>query len=130
MDASRSNKLAWEHEISFPTNMVYAAFKSVLGILYNRSDLINEANTLRALIRDLSLSENGFYRDCADHGADKLIVCDECTEATQYYAFFFKIATPETDPKLWKTLLHDFGHDRKETGKFPDIAFANAFIGN
>lgn len=130
VDASRSNKLAWEHEISFPTNMVYAAFKSVLGILYNRSDLINEANTLRALIRDLSLSENGFYRDCADHGADKLIVCDECTEATQYYAFFFKIATPETDPKLWKTLLHDFGHDRKETGKFPDIAFANAFIGN
>jgi alpha-L-rhamnosidase len=40
------------------------------------------------------------------------------------------VATPETYPELWETLLHDFGPQRKETGKHPDIYFANAFIGN
>lgn len=130
VDASRSNHLAWEHEISLSSNMLYAAFKSVLGILYDRSDLITEARTLRKLIRQLSLSENGFYRDCADSTETGLTVFEEGTEATQYYAFFFKIATPDTDPVLWETLLHDFGYDRKETGKFKDIAPANSFIGN
>lgn len=130
VDASRSNKLAWEHGISFPTNMLYAAFKSVLGILYKRFDLVEEANALRDLIRNYAVAESGFFRDCADNTDDGLIVCDECTEAGQYYAFFFRIVTPTTHPKLWRTLLHDFGYDRKETGKFPDIAPANAFIGN
>lgn len=130
VDASRSNHLAWEHEISLSTNMLYAAFKSVLGILYERSDLITEARTLRKLIRELSLAETGFYCDCADSAENGITICEECTEATQYYAFFFKVATPDSDPVLWETLLHDFGYNRTETGKFKDIAPANAFIGN
>lgn len=130
VDASRSNKLAWEHGVSFPTNMLYAAFKSVLGILYKRKDLIDAAVALRNLIRHYAVAESGFFRDCADCTEDGLIVCDECTEACQYYAFFFRIATPKTHPTLWKTLLQDFGYDRKETKKYPDIAPANAFIGN
>ena len=31
---------------------------------------------------------------------------------------------------LWNTLLTEFGPDRRETKKHPEIAFANAFIGN
>ena len=27
-------------------------------------------------------------------------------------------------------MVKDFGYDRKETGKYPEIHFANAFIGN
>lgn len=130
VDASRSNELAWEHGISFPTNMLYAAFKSVLGILYHREDLIDEATELRNLIHRYSVTESGFFRDCADYTEDGLVVCDECTEAGQYYAFFFQIATPESHPILWNTLLEDFGYNRAETKKYPDIAPANAFIGN
>ena len=130
VDASRSNKLAWEHGISFPTNMLYAAFKSVLGILYNRPDFIDAATALRDLIRHYAVAESGFFRDCADYTENGLVVCNECTEAGQYYAFFFRIATPESHPMLWKTLIEDFGYDRAETKKYPDIAPANAFIGN
>ena len=40
------------------------------------------------------------------------------------------MATPESHPELWNTLVRDFGFDRRETKKYPEIHFANAFIGN
>ncbi|MBQ2880698.1 MAG: hypothetical protein IJE40_00370, partial [Clostridia bacterium] len=39
-------------------------------------------------------------------------------------------ASPETHPKLWKTLTEDFGPYRVKEGKYPNIHPANAFIGN
>ncbi|MBP3918861.1 MAG: hypothetical protein J6I50_06785, partial [Clostridia bacterium] len=32
--------------------------------------------------------------------------------------------------ELWNTLLYDFGPWRKENNKYPEVHFANAFIGN
>ncbi|MBO4216443.1 MAG: hypothetical protein J5940_00710, partial [Clostridia bacterium] len=54
----------------------------------------------------------------------------ECTESCQYYAFFTGVATKELYPRLWDTLVHDFGPARKKDNKYPQIYFANAFIGN
>ena len=54
----------------------------------------------------------------------------ECTEVCQYYAFFFGAATAETHPELLKILIEDFGPNRSETGAWPEIHPANAFIGN
>ena len=52
------------------------------------------------------------------------------TEVCQYYAFFFGIATPQSHPELFKVLCEKFGPQRKQTGAYPEVAFANAFIGN
>ena len=52
------------------------------------------------------------------------------TEVCQYYAFFTGVATKEEDAQLWKILKEDFGYQRKESGAYPEVAFANAFIGN
>ena len=54
----------------------------------------------------------------------------ERTETCQYYAFFFHTATPQTHAALWQRLRDDFGPSRRQSGKFPDIHFSNAFIGN
>ena len=54
----------------------------------------------------------------------------ECTETCQYYAFYCGTATKELYPELWNTLLYDFGPWRKENNKYPEVHFANAFIGN
>jgi len=48
----------------------------------------------------------------------------------QYYAFFFRTATPELYPELWARLRDEFGPARKQNNPYPDVAFANAFIGN
>ena len=36
----------------------------------------------------------------------------------------------QVGPKLWETLVKDFGPDRRTKGCYPQIAFANSFIGN
>ena len=130
IDASESNQLACKHNISFPANMLYAAFLSVYGILYHRPEFLEQAEYLRKLIGELSPDKSGFYRDAADGSEQEILVADACTETCQYYAYFFHITTPEDSPKLWKTLVQDFGYDRGKTKKYPEIAPANAFIGN
>jgi len=76
------------------------------------------------------MTESGFFCDNAYRVDGKLVLSGERTEACQYYAFFFNIATPESHPKLWKTLVEDFGYDRDEKGIYPEIWPANSFIGN
>ena len=72
-----------------------------------------------------------FFVDNAKRQPDgSLKVTGERTETCQYYAFFFHTATPQTHAVLWETLRADFGPDRHQNKKHPEIAFANAFIGN
>ncbi len=128
--------IEWSHanhlteDISFPANMVYAAFKSVLGVLYQDDVLIEEARFLRKTIAKLSLTESGFFGDNAIRQNGKIVLTNERTEACQYYAFFFNVASREEYPDLWQTLVEDFGIDRAKIGKFDEIYPANSFIGN
>lgn len=129
VDASGANGLANAHDISFPTNMLYAAFQSVLGILYEDEKLVEQARKLRRTIGELALMENGFYRDCADATDDGLVLCGECSEACQYYAFFFKLTTPEESSWLWNTMLQYFSYEKNEGKEYQEIYPANTFIG-
>lgn len=129
VDASESNTLARKRNVSFASNMLYAAFKSVLGILYNREDLKEEAKELRDVIRRYVVTEKGFFRDSADWLENTIVLGEECSEACQYYAFYFKIVTPEECPELWDTMIKDFSYDRLEKPRHPEMAPCNTFIG-
>ena len=60
----------------------------------------------------------------------ELTVTANTTEACQYYAFFFNVATPESHPELWEKIVNDFGPNRDDEVTYPDVFRANAFIGN
>ncbi len=116
-------------DINYPTNMLYCRFKRAISALYDDSEIGIEADRLAETIRKKSFNgkwfcDNSLYRDGVP------ILSGECTETCQYYAFYMGIATPETYPDLWKTLVSDFGPERKKNNKYPNIYFSNAFIGN
>ena len=125
---SMANNLV--RDVSFATNMLYAKFLDSLGSIYSDSELIDKAKKLRNTINSMAMTESGFYCDNALRRDGKLVLSGERTEVCQYYAFFCDVATPETHPWLWNTLIHDFGSDRQQKGLFPEIYPANAFIGN
>lgn len=125
---SMANNLV--RNVSFASNMVYAKMLDCLADLYCDSELKAKAQKIRDTINDMSMTESGFYCDNAVRRDGKLVLSGERTETCQYYAFFFDCATPESHPWLWETMVKDFGYDRKQTGKYPEIYPANAFIGN
>lgn len=125
---SKSNQLV--QDINYPSNMLYSLFKRILGNLYGDETLIAEADALRKVIREQALIGH-FYCDNAVYNENGVAeLSGERTESCQYYAFYCGIATPEEDAELWNILLNDFGPDRKVNNKWPEIHFANAFIGN
>lgn len=125
---SKANDLV--QDVNFPSNMLYARFKRAIARLYGDAQMDSEAEALEKLIPTMCY-RGGFFCDNAireDDGVLKL--SGMCTEACQYYAFFCNIATPATFPELWDTLVKDFSYKRKTDNKYPEIFFANAFIGN
>ncbi len=130
------NFVEWSHandlvrDVNYPTNALYAAMLDVLNELYTMPALHEKAEKIRAFIRDNTLID-GFFCDNSVYGEDGLLhLSGECTEVCQYYMFFFKVAAPETHPELWKRLSEEFGPQRGANGAYPQIAPANAFIGN
>ncbi len=125
---SMANNLV--QDVSFASNMVYAKLLDCIGTLYSDQELIEKSKKIRETINSMAMTESGFYCDNAVRRDGKLVLSGERTETCQYYAFFFDCATPESHPWLWNTMVRDFGYDRKNTGLFPEIHPANAFIGN
>lgn len=125
---SRSNQLV--QDINYPTNMLYARMKEAVAALYGDQKAAKEAAALKETIRRQAYMGN-FFCDNAVYGPDgKAHLSKEATECCQYYAFFTGVADPKRYPALWHTLVHDFGPARKQHNKYPQVAFANAFIGN
>ncbi len=124
---SHSNDLT--QDINYPTNMLYCKFKRAIANIYNIPSLSDEADALALKIREQSYTGKWFCDNSylTDNGIKP---SGECTESCQYYAFFTGVATKELYPALWDTLVHDFGPERKKNNKYPEIAYANAFIGN
>ncbi|MBN2616280.1 MAG: hypothetical protein JXR71_11365 [Bacteroidales bacterium] len=117
-------------DVNYPTNMLYSAALEKAGKLYQNKTWTEKAEKVKQTI--LKQSFNGsFFVDNAVREADgKLQVTNNTTEACQYYAFFFNVATPETHPELWKKLTSAFGPKRDDKVTYPDVFRANAFIGN
>ncbi len=115
--------------VNYPSNMLFAEALAAAARLYDRPDLEREADRLRATIREQSF-DGEFFVDNARRADGKLEITRNRSEVCQYFAFYFHVATPTTHPRLWRTLLTDFGPRRKQTGVYPEVHPANAFIGN
>jgi alpha-L-rhamnosidase len=124
---SKSND--YVQPVSYASNMLYAAALAAAGRLYKLAPLTDRAETLRKVIRQQSY-DGHFFVDNAVRKDGKLIPTHNRTETCQYYAFFFDVATPQTYPQLWHTLVTDFGPTRHTTHAYPDIPPSNAFMGN
>ena len=130
---SQANK--WVQDVNYPSNMLWAETLDALDRLYGRPDLAAEATRVRETVRRQSW-DGQWFRDHAVRQSDGTlaVVPDDISETCQYYAFFFKVATPKTHPALWRTLVEAFGPSRLDADKkplaHPQIAPSNAFIGN
>ena len=125
---SRSNSLV--QDVNYPSNMTWAEVLDVMDRLYGMPELKAEAARIRETVRRQSWTGEWFCDNAVRQKDGTLKLSGECTETCQYYAFFFKTATPESHPELWKRLVEDFGPKRAETDKYPKIWPSNAFIGN
>ena len=125
---SRANYLT--AGVNFPSNMLYAACLEAMSEMYDDPALGAQAEAMRETIRRLSFNGQFFVDQMLRDESGKLYLQGEVTEVCQYYAFYCGTATKELYPELWNTLLYDFGPWRKENNKYPEVHFANAFIGN
>ncbi len=116
-------------DVSYPSNMLYAAALAAAGRMYDELALVEEAERIRQVIRQQSF-DGEFFVDNALRKDGRLEVTRNRTEVCQYFAFFFDVATPRTHAQLWDRLVHQFGPQRKTTNVFPEVHPANAFIGN
>lgn len=126
---SRANDSDVTCGISFPSNMLYSGALEAAGRVYNDPALVDKAADLRARIREYGYNGR-FFVDNSVRVDGKLVQTANTTEVCQYYAFFFHIADPDRYPDLYKIVADGFGPHRKENNAYPDVPFANAFIGN
>ncbi len=126
---SRCNDLV--QDVSFPTNMLYSKFLNCIAELYDDNSVRKKSKRVKDAVNDLAMTDSGFYCDNAIRSNDgKLSISGECTETCQYYAFFCDVATPDTHPELWETLVEDFGSSRNSADKYEEIHASAPFIGN
>ena len=116
-------------DVSYPTNMLYAGALSAAGHVYGRPEMQAEADAVRNTIR-LQSFDGEFFVDNALRRDGRLDVTRNRSEACQYYAFYFGVATQETHPELWKRLVGQFGPGRDSARVFPEVRPSNMFIGN
>ena len=124
---SKANSLV--QDVNYPTNMLYSAALASAANLYGNSEWQKKSDDLREQIQRQSFNGD-FFVDNALRENGTLKVTDQITEVCQYYAFFFDIATPESHPELWKKVAGEFGPNRDAETTYPNVAMANAFIGN
>lgn len=116
-------------EVNYPSNMLYAGALETAGRVYNIPAWIEKAAAIRNAIREQSL-KGPFFVDNANRVDGKVTPTGNMTEVCQYFAFYFGVATPETDAELWRILMDEFGPHRQEQGLYKEVRPANSFIGN
>ena len=125
---SKANDLV--QDVNYPSNMLYAGVLDTAGQLYGSDDLREKAMRVRATIREQALKTAPFFCDNAVRKDGKLELSGKTTEVCQYYAFYFDVATKESDAELWRILADEFGPDRVKNKVYPAVYPANSFIGN
>jgi alpha-L-rhamnosidase len=118
------------NDVNYPTNMLYCDALDKAAKLYHNDNWKKKAGHIRQMVLKQSFNGNFFVDNAVRNADKKLQVTNNTTEACQYYAFFFNIATPDTHPELWKKLTTEFGPNRNDAITYPTVFRANAFIGN
>jgi alpha-L-rhamnosidase len=106
--------------VSYPTNMLYAGALDSAARLYGCPRLAREAEAVRAVVRHQSF-DGRFFADNAVRQEGRLTRTRNRSEACQYYAFFFGVATPRSHPALWKVLRSNFGPCPAREGASADV---------
>ena len=125
---SEANKLV--KDVNYPTNATWAEMLDAVAGMYAKPELAEEAERVRETIRRQSWTGRWFCDNAVRESDGTIKPSGKCTETCQYYMFAFGVATRETHPALWNTLVSDFGPRRRETNAYPEVFPANAFIGN
>lgn len=126
---SRANDSDMVQGVNYPTNMLYYAAMKATAELYDDSALKEKSEIIKKIIGEQSF-DGEFFLDRAYRTPDGIFPVPESTEVCQYYAFFCGIATHETHPELFDTLLNEFGPNRDVMKVFPEVHKAAPFIGN
>ncbi len=90
------------HDVSWPTNMLYSKFLATVGDLYDRKDLIEKSEQIKATIHKMAFDGDLFCDRAMRTEDGKLVNTDERSETTQYYALFFGLA--EVEEEKYKAL--------------------------
>lgn len=117
-------------DINYPSNMLYSLVLDSVAELYGDKALHEKAARLRKAVIEKSFDGTFF---CDNAVLDRNGVAQRTnnrSETCQYYAFFTGTATKETFPELYEKMLTQFGPDRSQHNRYPDVPFSNAFIGN
>ena len=117
-------------DVNYPTNMLFAAALDVAGELYGLEGLRQDASAVRKTIREQAFNGEFFVDNAVRNENGELIVSENTTEVCQYYAYFFDVASRDSHPELWYRLANEFGPKRINNNPYPEVYFANAFIGN
>lgn len=124
----------WSHanemtqDINFPSNMLYSAALRATAELFGDVSLIERADSVVNAVKKYSFID-GFFCDRAVIKENKIETVHESSEACQYYAFLCNIATPEEYPELFDVVVKRLGYKRRRTGEYPEMCFAEPFIG-
>jgi len=115
--------------VNYPSNMLYSKALKVAGELYGMGDYIEKSEVIKKVI--LTQGFNGeFFVDNSVRKDKKLVLTNNLTETAQYYAFYFNIATKESHPKLFDTLVNHFGPYRDYKTIYPEIEKSNVMVGD
>ena len=117
-------------DVNYPTNMLYSTALKCAGQLYGNDEWLEKSDNIREAVLQQSYNGEFFVDNAIREESGELTVTANTTEACQYYAFFFNVATPESHPELWEKIVNDFGPNRDDEVTYPDVFRANAFIGN
>jgi len=126
---SRANDPDLVCGVNYPSNMLYSGALEAAGRLYGDQAMIDKAYAVRQKVREYGFNGK-FFVDNSVRENGRLVQTANTTEVCQYYAFFFHVADGEGYPELKNIVVNGFGAHRKIRNDYPDVPFANAFIGN
>lgn len=122
----------WMQDVHYPTNMLYARMLEIIATLYDDKAAAGEAIAVRDEVMKQSFDGRFFIDNAVRNEANELVITGNCSEVCQYYAYFLDFASPSDSrfDHLGNIILNVCGPGRKEKKIMPELAYANAFIGN
>ncbi len=119
----------WTEDVNYPTNFLYAGVLDAVADIYKDESSRRRAQEVRKKVIEQSFNGT-YFRDHAVRDENgELKICEDASEACQYYAILFggiDLDCREFQP-LGELVTEVFSPSRN--GKMPEIFEINAFIG-